>query len=389
MTAAGVPIAELRSPGAKRGTLLLHAAREVRCVREHGGDGAFLFLAARQQMFHAPAALHAAWSLIEHGVPQEVLVDRLAEAGCDGREMIDRLIDMGAIERLTGANGANGLSSAMTVRIGDFSILLGFETATARRLVFPAFAHLETQPGPVMASITISEDTSGFLIACAADLHGPLAANELVPSLKVVLTDAYLRRSELLVLHAATLVRNGRALLVLGDPGAGKSTLALFADAAGPFQLAGDDIAELRPDGGVRPVPFAATVKRGAWPLLLALRPELADQPAHLRPDGKTVKYLPPVPATTDRHKVSWIIELARRPGACAALSPLSIADTFRASLAGAWSHDRKVSAASFDALHSCISRATRYRLTYSDLCEAVQLMDELTLTTPDLPEMP
>ena len=73
-----------------------------------------------------------------------------------------------------------------------------------------------------------------------------------------------LARSGRFVLHGAAIVRDGRALLLLGHSGAGKSTLAVSALEAG-WQALADDVVIVHPDGdglcihGIHRVPAVPT----------------------------------------------------------------------------------------------------------------------------------
>ena len=63
------------------------------------------------------------------------------------------------------------------------------------------------------------------------------------------------------VLHAATVTREGRALLLAGASGRGKTSLALRLVREG-WSFAGDDLVALSEDGGhILPLPFAANCK--------------------------------------------------------------------------------------------------------------------------------
>lgn len=112
------------------------------------------------------------------------------------------------------------------------------------------------------------------------------------------------------LLHGALLRSpKGDIILLGGDSGQGKSTLALGLSLHG-FDLLSDDIAAFDPvTGKLRPIPMASSVKEGAWPLFkdsaLALRARTSHQIG-----DRTVKYVP-LPEDVDRtafHKIDKII---------------------------------------------------------------------------------
>jgi hypothetical protein len=78
------------------------------------------------------------------------------------------------------------------------------------------------------------------------------------------------------LMHGAAVARDGGAILIPGASGAGKSTLAAFLTARGATYLS-DDLIALRADGRVMPWPTPFSIKRGSWPVLRPLYPELDD----------------------------------------------------------------------------------------------------------------
>ncbi len=94
----------------------------------------------------------------------------------------------------------------------------------------------------------------------------------------------HLRRSGLYLIHASAIARHGRAALLTGVSGAGKTTTMLTCVAAG-FQFLGDDSTLVRaaPDGGVDVVALLNTLdvtdQTAAW--FPELAPHLSPQRSH------------------------------------------------------------------------------------------------------------
>lgn len=88
------------------------------------------------------------------------------------------------------------------------------------------------------------------------------------------------------VLHAASVARDGRALVLAGPSGAGKSTLAMGLLGEGWAPVA-DDLTALDRRGRVLPFPTRLSLKAGSWPLApqaaLAAAPERAIGGGHIR----------------------------------------------------------------------------------------------------------
>ncbi len=144
---------------------------------------------------------------------------------------------------------------------------------------------------------------------------GPCGANKQLYALLTLLGAAFAWRAPsrgTLVLHAAGIVLDGRAFVLAGAEGAGKTTFARVAAEAGAGVL-GDDLVVVRAAEGaveavgspLRSKPWNST-GRGAWPLAALLLPEHGT-PAALRPASamaaraRVVASLPFVAEAMDR----------------------------------------------------------------------------------------
>ena len=200
------------------------------------------------------------------------------------------------------------MKHAISLRIGPF----GFRVGSAWPEPIIALAHLyHGYPAPhdrvadfsvrleperpwrrwLRPSVAIRGD---FMLSDAAPMalaHGLLAA-EMGMNLQMALG-----QRRYLLLHAATVERDGRALLLTGESGAGKSTLAALLGEHG-WRLMGDEFALLDLDRGLfHSFPRAISLKNGAIALMEAqvpasrFGPRLESTPKgairHLRPgDG-------------------------------------------------------------------------------------------------------
>ncbi len=180
-----------------------------------------------------------------------------------------------------------------------------------------------------------------------------------------------------LALHAACLARGDRALLLCGNPGAGKTTLTLALVDSG-FDFAGDDVTLLDSGGRSIGLPFAPAVKRGAWSVLASCCPEILAAPDYRRPDGMRVRYPAPRIATPSPPRpVGWVVLLDRQADVAAHLESLGPDDALRGLLDGAFSTEGELTGTAFDVLARVIGSAETWRLTYSRLDDAVALLGE------------
>jgi HprK-related kinase A len=129
-----------------------------------------------------------------------------------------------------------------------------------------------------------------FVLPEAAPLaleHGLLAA-EMAMNLQMALG-----QRRYLLLHASTVERDGKALIMTGVSGSGKSTLSALLMARG-WRLMGDEFALLDP----------ATGMIHAFPRLISLKNEAIGVMESVAPDGQWGPLLPETPKGAIRHLV-------------------------------------------------------------------------------------
>ena len=208
--------------------------------------------------------------------------------------------------------------------------------------------------------------------------HGLLAA-EMGMNLQMALG-----HKSFLLLHAASVEKGGRALILTGESGAGKSTLAALLGERG-WRLMGDEFALLGLDDGLlRPFPRAVSLKNGA---IRVMEAEAASDRFGPRLDGTpkgTIRHLRP-----NRRALGGMDEPARpalilfpRFGEAAAVRPVGQAEIFMR-LTQASTNYVALGGAGFDALTRLIAECPAVALDYPDTGTALQLVDTLWEQAP------
>jgi HprK-related kinase A len=222
-------------------------------------------------------------------------------------------------------------------------------------------------------SVAISGD---YTLPDAAPLslaHGLLAA-EMGMNLQMALG-----QKRFMLLHAASVERGGRALILTGESGAGKSTLAALLGERG-WRLMGDEFALLDlASGRLHPFPRAISLKNGAIKVMQAmvardrLGPLLEGTPKgvirHLRPRAGAI-------ARMSEAAVPALI-LFPRFGQDRAVRPVGPAEVF-VRLTQASTNYVTLGGRGFDALTRLVTSAPAVAVDYPDTGTAIELVEEL-----------
>ncbi|WEK42553.1 MAG: HprK-related kinase A [Candidatus Sphingomonas colombiensis] len=223
----------------------------------------------------------------------------------------------------------------------------------------------------VRPSVAIAGD---YMLPDAAPLplaHGLLAA-EMAMNLQLALGE---RR--FLLLHAATVERDGRAIVLTGESGAGKSTLAALFAARG-WRLMGDEFALVDPETGLlHAFPRLVSLKNAAIAVVRAALPNAGFGPLmretpkgdirHLVPDATAIAAMdtPARPALLVFPRFGFTMD-ARPVGASEAFVRLTQASTNYVALG-----ER-----GFDALTRFVSTVPAFALDYPDADAAIAAIE-------------
>lgn len=205
-----------------------------------------------------------------------------------------------------------------------------------------------------------------------------IVPSDLLPAtFRFHLVEALLERNPSVALHCAVLVRGGFATVLMGPPGTGKSTMALFAGKAG-FAIGCDDIAFLDCESrGVMPLALPLTLKKGSMGLAEAAGFAIDRTAVVPRNDGVEVMYLPlPNTPVEGPIPVRAIIKLERRGEEAPALSPWSKTECLELLCSEALSPTGKASIETFRSMLGMVERAETLVLSYGEAERAVALLE-------------
>lgn len=346
-----------------------------------GGQN-LLFSPTRQQVFTLNDTAADIWVSLEEGHSTQAIASQIASCGVDTRQanayVDSALRDWVQLDLIRpGAPPAARASHHMTQIVALPGVKAKIVYRADRALpAMTIFRHLEVRDAKPDVLLEPVEQEGRFHLFRNHSWIDSCAADELATVLKSQLLGEVLQRGKYeIALHAAALLRDQRALLLCGRPGAGKTTLTLALTHAG-FGYAGDDVTLLDSNGRALGLPFAPAIKAGAWRMLSRYFPDLDRAPVFRRPDRKRVRYLVPVESgPCVPSEVGWIVLLHRARNADPLLEPIDPASALRGLLEGSFALGRKLTATAFIEMVEMIGSAEVCRLTYSRLEDAVDLI--------------
>jgi len=191
---------------------------------------------------------------------------------------------------------------------------------------------------------------------------------------------------QFLIFHSAVVEKAGRAAILAGPPGSGKSTLCAALLGRG-WRLLSDELALLDPvRGRLSPVPRPVALKGASIELIEGLLPHLrigrVFSPTH---KGTLAHLLPPIEAVERQAEPAlpgWVVFPTHGENADTRLVPLSRAAGFLRLEANCFNYDA-LGRAAFEALGKLIEASQCYELPFAEVVEAAELVDSLSALQP------
>lgn len=185
----------------------------------------------------------------------------------------------------------------------------------------------------------------------------------------------------LLVLHAACVAREGRAVILPAPPGSGKSTLCAALVNRG-WQLLSDELTLVDLDarrvwGLARPV----NLKNASIDVIRQFAPEAyLTEPVHDTSKGTVALMAPPADSVRASHQPAepaWMVLPRYEAGAAAILEPMPRGQAFLQIADNAMNYTM-LGAQGFDAVGELTGRCRHYQFRYGHLEDAMQVFDRL-----------
>lgn len=190
-----------------------------------------------------------------------------------------------------------------------------------------------------------------------------------------------LRFQRFLMLHAAVLERDGRALLMPAQPGHGKTTLSVALAHRG-WRLFSDEFGLVR-TGSTRfvPIPRPMPLKNASIAVIRAFEPMADIGPeipgtikgtvAHVRPPQDSVA------SAQSGAPAAWVVFPRWQAGVSLSLEEVPKAEAFMLVATNAFNYEM-LGEPAFETVRNLVDTTRCFRLVYSDLDEAIAAFDAL-----------
>jgi hypothetical protein len=159
---------------------------------------------------------------------------------------------------------------------------------------------------PIDLAYTVVESADTYTLVRDGMSRDGIAREEILVAITQELTAQWALRNDLAVVHAGAVVRDGRALLIAGPSGRGKTTLTAALVKRG-FAYLSDELAALTTKGAVLRYATPLRVREGALARLGTLAPQLELWPTPASLWGEPLHLASPQPAAVGATEVARV----------------------------------------------------------------------------------
>ncbi len=269
-------------------------------------------------------------------------------------------------------------------QVEDIVFALHYPDDDFSKSLHPVYDHLHVKDHTAKTIVSVDFVRSGDLW----EIHWNNTPVEMaIPKPKLatylqekMMTCTYQAQPYLIALHAASVEKNGKVIIMPAVAESGKTTLTATLLQHG-FKLFSDESTSMDYDGYVHPLPFCMNIKEGSWSVLDEAYPQLSERDIHSRFDGQSIRFLPPENMHKGRQKATHIIFPKYTPDAKTSLSPISAKEALSKINEASYQVQENMDEKKFELILKNLISLPKYTLVYSDLDEAIDTIDRLIET--------
>lgn len=351
------------------------------------GDTIVLFFAHDQSIHELDPLSAYVWQAVEEGLIVEDIELEMCEAGLEtsqAKEFTQHLLSYWLSQNLITPSirrlhSKTEIASRQTQSIQSQIIEAGGcrmrirYTGMGKLKLAEIFSGIATTHQRWSVTFDVTDDADGNIVLLreGRSVNVSTKIESAVALKSTILTEVLCRAHYAIALHAAALILDDSVILLCGSPGAGKSCLTLAAVNSG-WGYGSDDVTVLDSSGSALGLPLPIAIKKGGQHFGVSKWPTIREAMPWRRPDGQILAYAAIPAAPQNWRPVAAIVALDRKMTADAHLTPMDPTETLGALLSGAYIEGDRLTPGGFEALTSTITNAQCFRMTYSDLPEAL-----------------
>ncbi len=192
-----------------------------------------------------------------------------------------------------------------------------------------------------------------------------------------MMTCAYQAQPYLISLHAASVEKNGKVIVMPAVAESGKTTLTATLIQHG-FKLFSDESTSLDSNGYVHPLPFCMNIKESSWHVLAKMYPQLSKSDTHSRFDNQNIRFITPRNMHEGRQKASHIVFPKYIPGAKTSLTSINATEALLRINEASYQVQDNMDKDKFELILENLISLPKFTLEYSNLDEAIDTINEL-----------
>jgi hypothetical protein len=275
--------------------------------------------------------------------------------------------------------------SGFRLRLAGVEFVIRIASEEIKRRLSDVLGHLESKSEGPARRVEIVESGGLYRIyAPRVPVAEDIDLRHLIPVVtQIVLQSAYKSSDFLIAVHAAVLGLRNQCMILPGQSGNGKTTLAAAMIANG-FKYFTDEVGLVdRSSQHVIPAPVGLRVKESGWNLIAAMFPDLDRLPWHVLLDGQRLRYLRPPPGSfakdpEDRCPARWIVFPRYAADAQTGISPISRVDAISRLQSAGYDIGGIFDRAKITEILSWLKTVDCYEMTVKRLDKAVTLLRSL-----------